>query len=108
MIYTLSITSNVSLGITANERQTPQPVSICMRFEYDCQQAFSSDAIEDTIDYQQIYEHLERLLSKKDWNLLETLHHDIHNSFLVPFPEIKIISLEVTKTPWKNGNITIS
>ena len=84
------------IGITTQEREKPQrlTVSLVLHLRRD----FSSlgDRIENTVDYQQVCVRTVSLVSREEWNLIETLAEQIARMLLADFP-LKSVEIELRK-----------
>lgn len=98
----------VRIGITAEERATPQLLKFAVEFEYDASQAAQSDDIADTVDYQVIYDTIKTFTQSREWNLLETLHTDLHKELTNNSKYLKEVQLSIQKFPWPDGSVTVN
>jgi dihydroneopterin aldolase len=64
-------------GANPGERDRPQPFDIDLSFDLDLSRAASSDALEDTINYADIYERIVDVVERKSYTLLERLAGDM-------------------------------
>jgi len=78
------------LGILPHERQTPQPITVDIFFEYD----FNG---KDFVDYTVVAEEVEKCMKKGRFELIEealsALFHTLHENF----PQITHLRLKICK-----------
>ena len=72
-----SFTTNVFIGVTAKERDTPQPVRITLSVRADIAKAMESDDLNDTVDYSKLRQHILELAETRNFHLLERLASDV-------------------------------
>ncbi|MCK4305545.1 MAG: dihydroneopterin aldolase [Candidatus Eisenbacteria sp.] len=65
------------LGVGVLEKAWVQKVTLDIELHLDLSKAGLSDAIEDTIDYQRIYELVREVSEERKYHLVETLAHQI-------------------------------
>lgn len=98
---------SVKLGITSQEQQEPQMVLADIDYEYDVSGAIKSDHIQDTLDYQQVYDAVKKLSAEGSWDLLETLHAELKNMLLQQFKDMKALTVTLTKFPFEDGAVVV-
>ena len=64
-------------GNNPGERDRPQPFNIDLSFDLDLSDAAASDALDDTIDYSNVYERVVTIVEQQSYRLLERLASDI-------------------------------
>jgi dihydroneopterin aldolase len=72
-IFVSEIACLASIGVTAEERATPQPLSVDVDLEHDLRMAGASDAMADSIDYGRIVARVVELAGEQEYHLLERL-----------------------------------
>lgn len=97
----------VHIGITKDEQAEPQLLKLKVEFDFDTSQAEKSDDIDHTVDYQLIYDIIREFSKSGYWNLLEKMHNDLLSKLTQAFPEVGNLKLEITKSPWTDGSVTI-
>ena len=60
-------------GASPGERERGQPIDVDLEIAVDAEQAASSDALADTVDYAELYRTCERIVTQQSFNLLEAL-----------------------------------
>lgn len=60
-------------GVNPKEREQPQPFDVDLTFELDLRAAQTSDALDDTVNYSDIYRRLKRIVEEESYVLLERL-----------------------------------
>lgn len=95
-ITDLEVTLRV--GVTDEERATPQRVLLTVEMEYDFTSAAISDRITKTIDYHAVAQRLLQFGAGRSWKLIEKLANDVADEVLGGFqPEAVLV--EVKKFP---------
>lgn len=64
-------------GANPGERDRPQAFHLDLSFDLDLSRAGASDALDDTIDYAQIYRRVVEIVEQRSYALLERLAADI-------------------------------
>lgn len=72
-IEIIGLTVETRIGVTDKERSHPQDVVIDIRISKDLSMAGSSDAIEDTVDYDGLVNEVAAFTRASECNLLERL-----------------------------------
>lgn len=72
-----AFTTNVRIGVSDQERATPQPVRITLSIRADIAQAMESDDLNDTVDYSKLRQHILELTESRTFHLLERLASDV-------------------------------
>ena len=92
-------------GIYPDERKNGNKFSVDLEFEADLQRAAKTDDIDDTINYEQIYNIIQQEMSITS-NLLENVASRIYNAVKEQFAEISTLKVKVTKhNPPLNGKV---
>jgi len=76
------------IGIYPDELYEKQKVEFGFSFEYNCEQAISTDSIDNAVDYAVLTEDLKTFVSSGKFNLLETLTAKIAENILAFSPQI--------------------
>lgn len=84
----------VRCGVADEERTTPQPLRIDLRYSYD---AGEGDDLDGTVDYGALIEGVARLLEKEEFKLLETGTRMVGEHVLNSFPPVREVTVSVTK-----------
>jgi len=101
------IETKVFLGIEEQEQNTKQKILISLSFDFDTSKAEMSDDIADTLNYFPIQEFIKNFPQKKKFNLLEKLHRDLLNEIEENFPNLKNLTLQIEKFPFKKGSVLV-
>jgi dihydroneopterin aldolase len=64
-------------GVTAVERRAEQPIDVDVSLRLGLATAARSDALRDTVDYEQIVQTCQRIVTRQSFVLLEALAHAI-------------------------------
>lgn len=83
MISTIGLeafTTNVRIGVSDQERSTPQPIRITLSIRADIAKAMESDDLNDTVDYAKLRQQILELTESRTFHLLERLAGDIINA----------------------------
>ncbi len=86
-----------ALGVTAGERALRRPVEIDLRLHADLRRPGTSDALEDTADYAQVYEVVAKIASGREHLLIEALAQRICDALLGTFPDVERVGIRVRK-----------
>src|SRR4030095_13104816 len=74
------------VGVTAEERSTPQRLSIDLELLVDSRTPARTDSIQDAIDYSQVAGAVAAVCSKQPYHLSETIAERIAERVLADFP----------------------
>src|SRR5882672_1842271 len=61
------------IGTTAEERATPQVISLSIQIYFSMEKAGRTDRIENTVDYARLIRQIQNLLQKKEFQLVEAV-----------------------------------
>jgi 7,8-dihydroneopterin aldolase/epimerase/oxygenase len=92
-----------NVGVTDQERATPQRLLVTVDMNLDFSSASISDRIEKTINYQEVADELQKFGQNRNWKLLEKLASNIADFILARFKpqsvmvEIKKFSIPKTR-----------
>jgi FolB domain-containing protein len=101
------------IGIYPDELFVPQKVEFGFSFEYDCEQAITTDSIEDAADYAALTDELKAFAEGSKFSLLETLTAEIAKKILAFSPKITTVKVHCKKLnelkpkaeiEWRIGN----
>ena len=92
-------------GVSAAEKETGQRYEVDCEFMVDIAEAASSDLLVDTIDYTQVYQIVESVITRKKFNLIETLADSIADAIVKNFAVIGVKIKLRKMTPPIPGNI---
>jgi len=98
-------------GVSAQEQSVRQKISVDLEVSIDLALPGASDALEDTIDYEQLYIEIKRIVEGPPHKLLESLATEIANKILKVF-QVKVVQVLVTKPNppipgWSSGVVTV-
>ncbi|MDZ7290925.1 MAG: dihydroneopterin aldolase [candidate division KSB1 bacterium] len=79
-------------GVWDEEREVGQRFEVDVEFIGDVSAAAKSDSIKDTIDFYQVYQVVEKIITKKSFKLVEALAEAIATALLrkFPAPEVRV------------------
>ncbi len=80
-------------GVLAEEQNTPQEFIIDLELYLDLGPAGLSDNLELTVDYEQVFHAVRRIVENQSYKLIETLAENIAQTILAGFA---VSSVEVT------------
>lgn len=83
-------------GVLSQERITGNDYVVSLRIKYDFSLAMTSDDVNDTLNYAEVYQLVEQEMSVPS-NLLERVAGRIGDRLLRRFPAIQELQLTVTK-----------
>jgi dihydroneopterin aldolase len=101
-----------NVGITDDERATPQRLLITVDMDFDFSSAALSDRLEKTINYQILSERILKFGTARSWRLLEKLVTNLADAILIEFrpqavtveikkfsiPQAKYVSVTLTRS----------
>ncbi len=85
------------IGIYPDELSAPQKVELGFSFEYDCEQAITTDSIKNAIDYAVLTEELKTFISNGKCGLLETLTAEVAKKILAFSQKITAVKVYCVK-----------
>lgn len=85
------------IGVTPAERKAPQEVVIDVDLAIDLSAAGRSDSINDTLDYREVWDLLNRCVGGREFHLVEALATAVGDVLLGQFPSIVSVTVGVTK-----------
>jgi dihydroneopterin aldolase len=85
------------LGVSEEERASPQLVEVDVELEGDLADAAASDELADTVDYGPIVAIAQRAVEERSHRLLEALGGDIAGQALAASPRIATVTVRVRK-----------
>lgn len=83
-------------GVSKAERETGRRYEVDCELVFDFSRAGASDALKDTINYKEVYDVVERVLTADQIQLLETLATRIVEGLLTDFP-VDAVKVRVRK-----------
>jgi len=83
-------------GVYAHEKETGAHYTVDVYIDYDFEKAGSSDKVEDTINYEQVFKIAEAKMNIPS-NLIEKVCVDILHEIKSTFAEVKAVKARVTK-----------
>ena len=93
-------------GCSEEERKLGQHFEVDVELYIDLRSAGKSDNIDETVDYVEVYEEIERIVTGKSRKLIETVSEEIADRILSKFSRIEAIEITLRKNsaPFK-GNM---
>jgi dihydroneopterin aldolase len=85
------------IGVTPQERATPQEVLVDVDLATDLGQAGQSDSIKDTLDYRDVWELISDCVTGSEFHLVEALATTVGKVILDRYTTIDSVSVGVTK-----------
>ncbi len=76
----------VALGVSQAERDMRRPVDIDLEIETDLGRAGTSDRLEHTLDYGEVYRAVEEVAADGEYRLVESLAEQIARAVLARYP----------------------
>jgi len=105
MICGHDLTYQVRVGFHDFERNIQQRVKISFAAETNWQQAVEKDEPVDIVDYYLLNEAIEKMVSQKSWNLIETLAEDVAKLICTKF-NVQAVEVRVNKKPLDMPNVS--
>lgn len=84
-------------GVLPEENRLGQKFIVSIEAELDLRPAGSTDSLEETINYVEIYEEIKCVVQLTPYRLIEAVAEAIANKLLMIYPEIKQIKVRVKK-----------
>ena len=84
------------IGVSAQEKKQGSNISITVGIKYDFSKSAQTDNLNDTLDYEQVYQTISKIVALPA-NLLENVGYRIIKSLFKTIPPIKAIDLTVSK-----------
>lgn len=85
------------VGIHESERRMPQTVIVDVELDYDFAAAAASDAIADTIDYDDVARAVTELAQRGSFHLIETMAEETAAMLMARLPLLRRVRLEIRK-----------
>jgi dihydroneopterin aldolase len=92
------LTAFYSVGVTEEERSTPQKLLLTVEMAADFSSAILSDRIEKTINYHDVALELQKFGDGRSWKLIEKLAGNMAD-FIMARYKPQAVSIEVKKFP---------
>lgn len=83
-------------GVSKAERETGRRYEVDCELEFDFSKAGHSDQLKDTINYREVFQAIEKVLTSDHIQLLETLATRIVEGLLADFP-VEAVKVRVRK-----------
>lgn len=84
------------IGTTAAERRTRPRCRVDLKLECDLTASGRSDRLEDTVDYEAVYQDVKRIAGDREYVLLESLASAVAESAL-GYPGVRCVSVTARK-----------
>jgi len=81
-------------GVEEQEKNNPQTFKVDLEMFLDLQTAGATDDLKNTINYDQVFHVVEKIVAEESYDLIEALADHIARTLLLQFPQMN--SLEVT------------
>ena len=93
-------------GCSEEERKLGQHFEVDVELDIDLKSAGKSDNIDETVDYVEVYEEIERIVTGKSRKLIETVSEEIADKILSKFTKVEAVEVTLRKNaaPFR-GNI---
>jgi dihydroneopterin aldolase len=85
------------VGIYESERRMPQTVIVDIELDYDFAAAAASDAIADTIDYDDVARAVTELAQRRAFHLIETMAEEAAAMLMARLPLLRRVRLDIRK-----------
>lgn len=91
-------------GVQAAERQLGGDFALDVELTKDLREAGKSDRIRHTVDYQKVYDLVQRVQASKSYRLVEALAHDVAEALLREF-EVDEVTVRARKPRTPVGGV---
>lgn len=88
---------SMHIGVSKQERLIDQPVVVTITMYTDTKKAATSDAIKDTINYDQVHAVIKHLTEEKEYKLIETAAEEMATVILTQFSKVEKVRLQLKK-----------
>jgi 7,8-dihydroneopterin aldolase/epimerase/oxygenase len=86
------------IGTTPEERSNPQECEVDLSIWGDFRSAAAADSIDKSIDYCRVLEEVQGIAGAREYELVETLGHQISHTILQNFP-VSRVNVKLRKRP---------
>ena len=76
---------NCRLGVSASERQGPQRILVDVELFADLDAAAARDDLAASVDYEEVYSEIQKIVTGREYKLVETLTEKISRGLLEQF-----------------------
>ena len=87
---------NCRLGVSASERQDPQRILVDVELFADLSDAAARDDLAASVDYEQVYSEIQKIVIGREYKLVETVTEKISQCLLERFA-LEWVSVTVKK-----------
>lgn len=100
-LFLKDIALNIHLGVTAEEREKPQPINIDLSIRYKNTMPIGchTDDLHDTVDYAAIVQEINAFCAKREFCLIEYLCFELHLLIKSLIPATTKLNLSIKKKP---------
>ena len=95
-VFLRGLAIETTIGFFEWERHVKQTVVLDLEIPVDCARAAASDNVKDTVDYKSIAKRCIAFVGAAEFNLVETLAHQLATTLLAEF-DIAWIRLSINK-----------
>jgi dihydroneopterin aldolase len=97
------------VGWPEAERNHPQIITINLSLDVEASSSFTSDHVEDTLNYDDVIAFLKESCASTTWRLLEKMSHDLAQGLLSTFAQIRKIKIDLSKNIYSDAAaVTVS
>jgi dihydroneopterin aldolase len=96
-IIARGLTFQACHGVGAQEKTIPQTFRIDLELGLDLQTAGTSDDLTATVNYDQVYHLVEKIVLRRSYNLIEALAEDLASTLLGRFARLQMVQVTVYK-----------
>lgn len=97
------------VGWPEAERNHPQIITVNLRLEVEATDSFTSDHVQDTLNYDDVIAFLKEACASTSWRLLEKMSHDLCHGLLALSPKINKVSIDLSKNIYSDAAaVTVS
>jgi dihydroneopterin aldolase len=84
-------------GYYEHELAAPQPFEVDVELQLNLQPAGIDDDLEQSVDYQRVYEVIRQIVESTSFRLLEAIAEAISHEILIAFPSVTEVGVRVRK-----------
>ena len=96
-IIARGLTFQACHGVEAQEKITPQTFKVDLEMFLDLENAGQTDDLQNTVNYDQVFHLVEKIVTEQSYNLIEALAEEIARTLLSAFPILQSVEVTVYK-----------
>lgn len=94
---------SAKVGWPEAERNHPQIITVNLRLEVEATDSFTSDHVQDTLNYDDVIAFLKETCASTSWRLLEKMSYDLSSGLLALSPKINKVGIDLSKNIYSDA-----